>query len=124
MAILDRDLFLKVQNEALAPKSELVEIAPGYEVKVVQLTAEEGLDLYSTNGEEDQDKQGKTSTLKWVAACCKGENGSPIFTIEDVQNLPAQIVFKLAAAVNRVNELASGDNAIEEAEKNSEATTS
>lgn len=124
MAILDREMFLKIQNEMLGPKSELVEIVPGYEVKVVQLTAEEGLGLYSIADGDSEEERNQNGSFRWIAACCQSEDGAQVFTFEDVQKLPVRVVSKLIGAVNRVNDLAEGDSAIEEAEKNSEKTTS
>lgn len=123
MAILNRDMFLEIKEELAGQKIELVEITPGVEVQVVQLTAEAGFGLYNLSEKDPQDSRNELGTLRWVAACCRGEDGVQVFTVEDLKKMPMQIVQELAAAVNRVNNIANPE-AIEDAEKNSEMAIS
>lgn len=123
MAILNRDMFLQIQEELAGQKSELVEIAPGIEVQVVQLTAEAGFGLFNLADSDPADKRNEMGTFRWVAACCRGEDGVQVFSVDDLRQMPLEIVQKLAQAVNRVNGLANPDS-IEEAEKNSNTAIS
>lgn len=125
MAILSRDMFLEIREELEGKKAELVEIAPGIEVRVVQITADAGYAL-SNMLEREASNDGRINTedtFRWVAACCRGEDGEQVFTPEDLGKLPMRTVQDLVAAVNRVNDLAN-PVAIEDAEKNSEVAIS
>lgn len=123
MAILNRDMFLQIQDELAGPKFELVEIAAGVEVQVVQLTAEAGFGLFNLAESDSPDERNKLGTLRWIAACCRGEDNVQVFSVDDLKRLPFDIVQRLAQAVNRVNGIANPES-IEDAEKNSDLAIS
>lgn len=123
MAILNRDMFLRIQDELSGKKVEIVEIAPDIQVQVVQLTAEAALELFTMSENDSPEMRNQLGTLRWVAACCRGEDGRQVFDIDDLRKMPLGIVQKLAAAVNKVNGLADPE-AVAESEKNSVLTIS
>lgn len=116
-----------MKESLFGQQTDYVEISPGYQVKVVQLTAEGAFavmeDGQDSNEEITEQEKFRRSSYRWAAACCVDEEGNQIFTIEDLEHLPYQILTKLVQAVNRVNGL-SNPTEVEQAEKNSEEALS
>lgn len=125
MAILTREAFLDLKDSLLGEHTTYVEVAPDLEVKVVQLTAEGAFAVMDNGGDDDltEKQRFRRSSYRWAAACCVDEDGNQVFTVEDLEKLPYQLLMKLVQAVNRVNGL-SNPEAIDEAEKNSEEALS
>lgn len=118
MAILNRDMFEAIRQDLVDQNSELVEIMPNVQVRVAQLTARAGFELVNMSEGETEEDKNRLSSYRWIAACCVDDDGKPVFTIEDVEGLPFELVQRLAKAVNKVNGIASSAGE-EEAEKNS-----
>ena len=116
--ILNRDMFLQIKEELSGKKEEFVEIVPGIDARVVQLTADAAFALLAM-GQADDDKKDDISqnTYRWIAACVRDNDGNPVFEVDDLKTLPFRVVQELMRVVNRINGMAGAEGA-EEAEKN------
>lgn len=110
--IISKADFQRLKAHLLPLKKEAVQINDQYQVNVIELNAAAALQLGAVEG-------GKTSPVDWVAACCVDDNNEPVFTKDDVRQMPVALFNTLVEAVMRLNGLAQGEKAIEEAEKNS-----
>lgn len=116
--VLNRDMFLQIKEELSGKKEEFVEIVPGIEARVVQLTADAAFALLAMNQDEDDKKVDiSQNTYRWIAACVRDNFGNPVFEADDLKTLPFKVVQELMRVVNRINGMAGGDGT-EEAEKN------
>lgn len=93
-----------------------MDVLPGVQARVVQLTADAGFALTSMADREEV--SAKDATCRWIAACVVDEVGEPVFSISEVGKLPFALVQKLAKAVNEANGLSTALET-DDAEKNS-----
>ena len=118
MATLTKDIFQSMKEELFGVQCERIEIAEGYEVNVVQLTAEGALSLTEmSTGEVHR------AMFAWAAACVVDDDWNPIFSVDDLGKLPQAVCSKLLEATARLNGLLR-ESVIEDAEKNSEEADS
>lgn len=123
---LTRDVFLQMREELSGKKDEYVDIAPGVQARVAQLTSDAGFALISMATDENADEKTRLrdNNYRWICACVLDENDNPVFTIEDLKTLPFEFTQRLARVVNRVNGLSDTGDSVDAAEKNSVTTLS
>lgn len=112
MATLNKKLFKSLSNDLFKVKTERLEVAEGYEVNIIQLTAQAAIDL-SKSGAEDEE----SAIFAWTAACVVDDDFKSIFTVEDIRKMPQAMVRPMTEAVVRLNGLLNTDTT-EAAEKN------
>lgn len=115
---LDRNTFL-ARVADFTPKREYVELNPEFGVYINQVTGSEMIDLFTGNKKKD----GTYDPVAWITKCVCAEDGSQIFTEDDVRGLSSKIYNKLGKEVIRVNSLIDSERQ-EEVEKNSEGAAS
>lgn len=115
---LDRNTFL-ARVADFTPKRKYVEINPEFGVYINQVSGAEMIDLFT--GVKDKDHT--YDSVAWIAKCTRAEDGSPVFTEDDVRNLSSEIYKKLGREVLKVNGLLDKEEQ-EEVEKNSEGAAS
>lgn len=122
--VLNRDVFLQIKDELYGQRDKYVEIVPGLKARIVQLTADAGFGLVALAQKDGADKDDKPSgkelglnSYRWICACVLDVDGNSVFQMDDLKDLPFELVQRLARAVNEVNGLSAPDS-VEEAEKN------
>lgn len=120
--ILNREIFLQIREELSGKQEKFVDIAPGIQARVVQLTSDAGFALIAMTQDEDKDSDGGKNlginSYRWICACVVDDAGNPVFEMDDFKTLPFELVQRLARVVNEVNGLAPTGDGMEDAEKN------
>ena len=117
MAILNRDMLKEIKDDLFERQFELVEIKPGIQVRIAQLSAEAGFAIVSMGDKDTPEKRNQEGILRWIAASCVDEDGKEVFKLDELKQMPFELVQKLAQAVNRINAISSPE-AVEDARKN------
>lgn len=125
MTYATRDMLLK-PVERPTETVELPELGEGVSVIVTGMTAKERADFdnqFTSRKGEPMLKRVAEGRERLVVACCRSENGSKMFTTDDVAQLGKQsviVIERIVKAAQRVSGI--GEDDLEEAAKNLEGT--
>lgn len=119
MAIINRGLFESIKDDLFNTDGEIVKLNDEYEVNVIQLNVRGSLAMTNLG-----DESGRNALLHWAAMCCVDDDMNPVFTVDDLMNMPNKMANNIIQAVIRVNGLLASAEKQDEIEKNSEEADS